>query len=842
MHVPALLVAIPLLAGSAGAIVFFDHIGPAFTFLTASGAWLAWLAGVAAAGQDDRGEATIAVAIGALLTGMSLGAGATRDAYEPPLLRWFARTAVAEPVVVHGVLREDAALGPFGVSLTLDVLSIASLGGQRPVLHGTDDSSRIGGVRLSIGGALMAERVSEWCAGRRVRVPAFLRRPSTYLNPGTPDERRSLARRGIVLVGSVKSATLVEVVGRGTILAEATAAIRAWIRRRMWRYVGRHDPTSAGATTAVLIGDRSGLPTQDERRLQEAGTYHVIAISGGNIAILAVLAMFLCRLVLIPSRVAAVFTAGGLFFYGMIAASGASVSRAVTVAAVMLTARALDRRGSSLNAVGVAAAVAVAWSPVVVFDAGFLLSFGATVGILLGVPPLSAVLDGRNAQSRLGTPTATRLWRRLRTSAWLLSAATISAEVAVAPVGAAFFSRVPLAGLLLNFAAIPLMTCIQIGGLAIAACAGWLDPLARGVAASVHLAATGLFQSARLIDVAPWLSLEVRPPAFWVIAAYYSALLFLLHARIRKPAAVLLASAAAVMLGGPDLATRDAVPRGTAPLRVVVLDVGQGDASVVSLPQGRTLVIDAGGLAPLSPAASDSDDIAFDTGERIVTPALRALGVSHIDGFVITHGDPDHLLGAKGVLRHVKAASIWEGVPVPPHPGLRALADLARERSLTWRTVQAGDRERAGDVETRILHPPPPDWERQRVRNEDSVVLELRIGSVSIVLPGDIGHEGERAILPRLEPGRLVILKAPHHGSATSSTQALLDTLRPAAVIFSCGRDNRFGHPHPAVVERYRAIGSAMFSTASDGAVTVETDGTTVDVRGWTGRRVTFGR
>jgi competence protein ComEC len=146
--------------------------------------------------------------------------------------------------------------------------------------------------------------------------------------------------------------------------------------------------------------------------------------------------------------------------------------------------------------------------------------------------------------------------------------------------------------------------------------------------------------------------------------------------------------------------------------------------------------------------------------------------------------------------------------------------------------VQAGDRERFGEVEIRVLHPPIPDWERQRVRNEDSVVLEIRLGRVSIILPGDIGREGERAILPRLEPGRLVILKAPHHGSATSSTQELLDHLRPAAVIFSSGRNNRFGHPHPAVVERYRAIGAATFSTAEDGAVFVETDGRQVEVRG----------
>jgi competence protein ComEC len=123
------------------------------------------------------------------------------------------------------------------------------------------------------------------------------------------------------------------------------------------------------------------------------------------------------------------------------------------------------------------------------------------------------------------------------------------------------------------------------------------------------------------------------------------------------------------------------------------------------------------------------------------------------------------------------------------------------------------------------------------------VVLELRLGSVSVVLPGDIGREGEHALLPRLEPGRLVVLKAPHHGSATSSTSELLAALRPAAVIFSCGRNNRFGHPHPAVTERYRAIGSAIFSTAEDGAMFVETDGTEVEMSSHhSGRRVTFGR
>ena len=126
------------------------------------------------------------------------------------------------------------------------------------------------------------------------------------------------------------------------------------------------------------------------------------------------------------------------------------------------------------------------------------------------------------------------------------------------------------------------------------------------------------------------------------------------------------------------------------------------------------------------------------------------------------------------------------------------------------------------------------------MRNEDSVVLDIRIGDVSIVLPGDIGPEGERAILPLLEPARIVVLKAPHHGSATSSTPALLSALRPAVVIFSAGRNNRFGHPHPAVVARYREMDVAMFSTAEDGAIVLDTRGAAVRVWSWRRGRAPF--
>ena len=174
------------------------------------------------------------------------------------------------------------------------------------------------------------------------------------------------------------------------------------------------------------------------------------------------------------------------------------------------------------------------------------------------------------------------------------------------------------------------------------------------------------------------------------------------------------------------------------------LDVGQGDATLVQIPDGRAMLVDAGGIAGSG----------FDIGERVLAPALRAFGVRTLDTLVLTHGDPDHIGGAPSALRRFGPGVLWEGVPVPPHVKLRELETGAVEAGAVLRTVQAGDRERDGPMEIRVLHPPLPGWERQRVRNEDSVVLELRMGAVSIVLPGDIGAEGERAIVPSLALGR----------------------------------------------------------------------------------------
>lgn len=819
MRVPAAFLALPLLAGSVAGILLVDHAPPHLIFATAAASAFA---AVAAAGFFALEEAFAwgvlpAVILGAVLAGYSSGASTVGRLYAPSVLAWFdAQGSLADPVTVEGTLREDGASGAGGTLLTVGV--------QRVCIAEADCRSVVGGVRLSIGGAPSPEDVLDWRAGRRVRVPAMLRRPTSFANPGVPDEVRALARRSIALTGTVKSGALVEVTSEAGAVEEWAAETRAWTRHTLARLVGALDARSAAVATAILIGDRSGLPDDDERRLQDAGTYHVIAISGGNIAILTAVLIGIARLFRIPYRSAAVVTIGILLFYGEVAGGAASVERAIAAAVIFLSALILDHRGAPINVVAIAAILAVAAVPVAVLDAGFLLSFGATAGIILGVPRLM------KARGEDGPPLLRRVEGVRRAAAGVL-AATVCAEIALMPVAASLFSRVTVAGLALNFVAIPLMTAAQCGSLLLLTVAGVHAGLSEHLALLVHYAATGLVESARLVEWMPWVARDVLPPAWWLLATYYGAVVVALaSASLRRASSLVLCLSACAVFAGRPLTSRGLVhPPPPDVLRVVVLDVGQADATVVLPPGGRPLLIDAAGLPGTS----------FDIGGRVLLPALRALRVRELHALVLTHGDPDHIGGADPILRRLAPRQVWEGVPVPPHPALRALAETAAGLGIPWRIVRPGDIDRVGKVEVRVHHPMEPDWERQRVRNDDSVVIELRYGDVSILLPGDIGREVEAALIPRLQLGSTVVLKAAHHGSATSSSDAFIDTVRPAAVIFSSGKNNRFNHPAPVVIERFGRRGIEAFNTAVDGAVFIETDGRFVAVHGWkTGRRL----
>jgi competence protein ComEC len=220
----------------------------------------------------------------------------------------------------------------------------------------------------------------------------------------------------------------------------------------------------------------------------------------------------------------------------------------------------------------------------------------------------------------------------------------------------------------------------------------------------------------------------------------------------------------------------------------------------------------------------------------VVAPVLRDAGFRRIDYVALTHGDPDHIGGAAAIVREFRPREVWEGIPVPRSEALTALRVAAQAGGARWANVYRGDRIAIEGVEVAARHPAPADWERQKVRNDDSLVLELRWRDVAVLLTGDIGRAVEPDVAAATPPARLRIVKIPHHGSLSSSTPAFLAALHPLIAIASAGRANHFGHPVPEVLDRYRAIGAEVFRTDQDGAVTVVTDGTSINVRTFSGR------
>ncbi len=697
------------------------------------------------------------------------------------------------PLATRAVLLEDGMPDPPGAQLRLRVLAVHVRGAWQHVE---------GGVTATVGGRVSEAALLEWRAGRTVVLPLTYRRPARYLNLGVPDFERSLALDGTTLFASAKSALLVAVESDGSLLDERAADVRAAVRRLVTRFVAPHSAVSAAITAAILIGDRTGLPPETRERLQAAGVYHVLAISGGNIAILVGLVLLTCRITGAPPRGATLATMALLLWYAQVVVAGPSVFRAVVMALVYLAARALDHRTPPWQAMAVAVAASVAAVPLDIFDAGFVLTFAATGALLVAAGHLVGLRSW---------PGVTRL---VATSVL----ASVATELVLLPIGAVLFSRVTVTGIVLNLFAIPLMTVVQVAGFALALgpvsvtageWAGW----------SAHMGARLLVESAQLSDAVPWLSGRVPPPGVILVAAYYTcvaALMRLSGWRRWVPATGIVATVVLMTTGAQWAAAKD--PR----LRLTMFDVGQGEAMHLAGPDGGSMVIDTGG-APFGSGR-------FDIGDRVLRPALWAIGVREVDSLLVTHGDPDHLGGAAAVVDSFGVRTLLEGIVVPRHEVFNRLRDSLVSAGGRARVLQRGDAWSVGKVAVRVLSPEPPDWERPRVRNDDSVVLELRYGDVAILLTGDISEEIERRILPQLSDAPVRVLKVAHHGSRTSTSDALMDAWKPQIALLSCGRGNRFGHPAPEVMARLERWHTRVYRTDHHGAITLATDGRIVTV------------
>jgi len=741
--------------------------------------------------------------------------------------------ALAQPVVLEGIMAgPPERLPPAGqrpgarLRLVLEVTALRGPDGWMPA---------VGRARLTVYEPRLGIEY-----GDRLRGPVRLRRPRGYLNPGAFDPARFLRAQGIALEGWVATDAVLEHVPRQGGLA-VLGAVYA-LRERLLEAIGRAYPQpAAGLLQAVLLGDRSGIPDAVNEAFLQSGTYHVLAISGLNVTVLAGALFFLLKLLRVPLRTRAAVSMVAITGYAALAGGGASVVRAAVMADVFFLALLVDREADLPSAIAVAGLGLALWNPAVIHDVGFLLTFAATIGIVVALDP--ALRDGRDQEldaalaraAQRGRPAIdeSRARRALRAAGrWGLEAVaiTLAATAATLPILAFFFNRLSLVGVFANLPIVPLSGAITAAGTAAAA---FLAVLPGGLAPLNwvnELLVRWLVGLAGWFAAAPYASVRLYTPTLPMVWCYYVALAGLAAWRRWRPARWVAAAAGAslVLLVGLRLAPGEG-PDG---FRATVLDVGQGDGIVVELPGGRVMVVDAGGVW----------DDAFDVGERVVAPYLWWRWIGRIDVLVITHPHPDHANGARALLKNFRVGEVWDaGVP-SGLPAAGWVAEWTARYGIPRRVARAGTPPRRyGDVEVEVLHPPEATFLRGSPRgpasdtNSNSVVLRLGVQGRHLLLAGDLEEEGEAALLQGGGAVRADVLKVPHHGGRTSSTTEFLDRVRPKVAVVSAGYRNRFRHPHPETLERYRMMGARVYRTDRHGAVTIEATGEGVVVRPFVG-------
>ena len=720
---------------------------------------------------------------------------------------------VEEQVTLRGVVLTDPERDATAYRFQLGELHREAGGDWQPV------SGRVQ-VTAQPSAAMALERAAPHVRyGDRLTLTGGIESPPVF---DDFDYREYLARQGVGAVARFPALTL-EGEGAGSPLLRRVYALRATLSASLQRSLP--EPASALARS-LLLGQRRGLPDEVRQDFIETGTSHLLAISGLHVAILLGAALAFGRLLFGGARWALLLALVAVWAYAMVSGMSPSVTRAALMGSVFLLGRALGREGASLPALAAAAATMTALDPRLLGNVSFQLSFTAVLGLLLLAPPIEArlarvasrVTGGEGASAALGRATASAV------------AAGIAATLGTLPLVALVFERVSYVGIPVTLLALPaLPLALAASGASAVAGALWTPlGIATGWVAwaplSYLVAMVG--GAARL----PGGLLELGGVTPVMVLGYYALLagaayglrrwqddddapaptgpsgLRLGGGRLRLAALALLLTCAVVWTAAAT------APNGR--LTVTFLDVGQGDAIFIQTPSGKQLLIDGG---------PDPEALQRELG-RVMPFWDRSL-----DLIVLTHPDADHLNGLVSVLERYKVSLVAETSvesESAQYASFRALAGRAETERVE---AFAGYELRTGDgVVISVLNPPEdvPEWTPD-LRNNSGVTLRVSYGDVSFLLPADIHRYTEEALVASGAPLQASVLKAAHHGSATSSSQAFLNAVQPEVVMVSAGLDNQFGHPAPEVVERLIwAVGEGnVFVTAEHGRVQFSTDG-----------------
>lgn len=790
--------------------------------------------------------------------------------------------ASVSPVEVEGVLAGRPEPAVDGQFLMLRTENLWYRGEERP----SSGNVRVFVADPEISN--LRSDISNLKYGSRVRVACRLEREDEFLNPGVLRRTEILDRLGIDATCTVKSPLLIEHIADESVLLPL-AWVYDQRAKLIDAFRNNLAPSAAGVMVASLLGDKYFLDKDTADLFREGGTFHILIISGLHITFIGGLLLLLVRRLTGDRWLQFIVTTGVLWAYTLAVGADVPVVRASIMFTVVLSAYAIYRHSNLLNSLGLCGLVVLVWRPSDLFNPSFQLTFLSVAAIVACAYPLIKTLraigtwtptashpfppnvpdwlrrlcetiywnkDAWNIDAKRQIWTAKLFKSPLRGERgigvirsairYVFDAAVVSVIVQLwmLPLTVVYFHRVSISGVVLNIW-VGFFIALESFAAVIGALAGSLADI---FGRPFFMFADGfnwmMLLVPRLFSDSNWASFRLSAyshagAAFYI--AYIPLLLFFAFAlNAWRPFAVGTSPSALtkrpILIAGSLFTVLLIVivfhpfsaPRPDGRLHVDFLDVGQGDSLLVTFPDGETLLVDGGGRFDYRKTDDDAEEFQRDTrtvGESVVSEFLWHRGYASLDHILATHADADHMEGLGDVAKNFRIGSALFGRMPKSDADFAELAAVLDRRRIPIESVSWGERFKFGDAIVEVLYPRVTDDLNAPSDNEHSVVMRIVYGSRAFLLTGDIEQEAEQTLLSNGGTLRADVVKAPHHGSRTSSTQAFIDAVGAKYAVISVGRSSPFGHPHAEVVERWRASGAEVMTTGERGMISFSTDG-----------------